>query len=99
MGWKMDKEEYEIAKKTYDDNVLWLRNSVPRDDVYDFAYEMLLYLQFMCQFTANHLDLMEIAKDDQELQAAFIRTHEITERMEEKVQCVIESYIIPFKEP
>ena len=95
----MDKEEYEIAKKTYDDNVLWLRNSVPRDDVYDFAYEMLLYLQFMCQFTANHLDLMEIAKDDQELQAAFIRTHEITERMEEKVQCVIESDIIPFKEP
>lgn len=99
MGWKMDKEEYEIARKKYDDNVLWLRNSVPRDDVYDFAYEMLLYLQFMCQFTANHLDLMEIAKDDQELQAAFIRTHEITKRMEEKVQCVIKSDIIPFKEP
>ena len=95
----MDKEEYEIAKKKYDDNVLWLRNSVPRDDVYDFAYEMLLYLQFMCQFTANHLDLMEIAKDDQELQGVFIRTHEITERMEEKVQCVIKSDIIPFKEP
>ena len=95
----MDKEEYEIAKKTYDDNVLWLRNSVPRDDVYDFAYEMLLYLQFMCQFTANHLDLLEIAKDDQELQGVFIRTQEITERMEEKVQCVIKSDIIPFKEP
>lgn len=60
----MNEEEKKKALEDFDKNVQWLRNHVPRDDIYDFAEQALMAADFFIGKWSSLVDLEKEIEDD-----------------------------------
>lgn len=59
----MDEEEEEIIQD-YQQQVNWLRDRVPYDDIYDFAHQMIMSAEIVLAELAAHADVPKLMQEN-----------------------------------
>ncbi len=59
----MDEEEREIIQH-YQEQVNWLRDRVPYDDIYDFAHQLLMAAEGILAEFGEHADVQKLMNED-----------------------------------
>lgn len=59
----MEEDEKKLIEE-YRRHVDWLRQRVPRDDVYDFAQQMILSAEYILAELGKHADIQKIMHKD-----------------------------------
>ena len=54
-------------QKSYEENVIWLRNNVPPDDIYEFAEQALMAAEVMIDKIDEVDDIEKACKEDEHL--------------------------------
>ena len=66
-----DQEKKKLLDDYFND-VVWLRNHVPRDDIYEFAQQLLMSSEFLLAYLMKKVDLVAEASNDKML-ASYVR--------------------------